>query len=137
MADEEIVDETEAEEDETFAPEESEEESHSGHGPGFIRGVVFGLIAGAGAATLLAPTTGRELRDRIGAETTPVRGYGSDPDAAPDADAGGVTPVDRIRALLAQVRARVQEAKREAALASREAEELSHARYAELTRQGE
>ena len=136
MADEEMIDETETEEDETFAPEESEGESRSGRGPGFIRGVLFGLIAGAGAATLLAPTAGKELRDRIAAETTPVRGYGSDPDAAPGADAER-TPVDRIRALLAQVRARVLEAKRAAAVASREAEELSHARYAELTRQGD
>ena len=136
MADEEIADETETEEDETFAPEETEGESRSGRGPGFIRGVLFGLIAGAGAATLLAPAANKELRDRIAAETTPVRGYGSDLDAAPGDDAGA-TPVDRIRALLAQVRARIWEAKREAEMASREAEELSHARYAELTRQGE
>ena len=136
MADEEKVDETEAEEDETFAPEEPAGESRSGRGPGFIRGVLFGLIAGAGAATLLAPSAGGKLRDRITAATAPVRGYGSDPDAAPGDDARA-TPIDRIRALLAQVRARVGEAKQEAALASREAEELSHARYAELTRQGD
>ena len=136
MADEEMVDETRAEEDETFAPEESEGKSSNRRGPGFIRGVLLGLIAGAGAAKLLAPAAGKELRDRFAAETTPVRGYGSDPEVAPGADAGA-TPVDRIRTLLAQVRARVQEAKREAALASREAEELSHARYAELTRQGD
>ena len=136
MADEEMVDETEAEEDETFAPEELEGESPSGRGPGFIRGVLLGLIAGAGAATLFAPAAGKELRDKIAAETTPVRGYGGDPDAPLGGDAGG-TPIDRIRALLTQVRARVQEAKREGALASREAEELSYARYAELTRQGD
>ncbi len=136
MADEEIVDQIEAEEDETFAPEEVEEESRSGRGPGFIRGVLFGLIAGAGVGTLLSSAAGKEVRDRIASVTTAVRGYGGDSDAAPAADAGG-TPVDRVRMLLAQVRARVQEARQEAALASREAEELSNARYAELTRQAD
>ena len=136
MADEEMADQIDAEEGETFAPEETEEQSPSGRGPGFIRGVLFGLIAGAGAGALLSSAVGKKLRDRIAAATTPVRGYSGDLDAAPTADAGS-TPVDRIRTLLAQVRARVQEAKREASLASREAEELSNARYAELTRQGE
>ncbi len=135
MADDEVVedefDDVIEEDGDPFAPEESES---GGHGPGFIRGVIIGLIAGAGMGALLGGDAGKQLRDRIGEQTTPVRGYGEG--GAPDAadTVADEAPVDGLRALVASLRERIREARRQASIASREAEELTHARYAELTR---
>ena len=144
MADDEIIEEEhdevfgddDGDDGDPFAPEEpAGDNSAGGHGPGFIRGVIFGLIAGAGVGTLMGGDAGKQLRDNIGEQTTPVRGYGeadsSDGPAFADAPAGG------LLALVASLRERIREARRQASVASREAEELTHARYAELTRQSD
>ena len=115
-------------EDEVFAEdaeelEEAEEERKSGGG--FILGLIFGAVAGAAAATLFAPATGEELRQHVGDEAAQQPRDGDEPDS----------PLSRVRGVLAGVRSRVQEATEEGQLASREAEEASRARYAELTNQ--
>jgi len=121
------------EEEPTVDPEEGESDARSG--PGFIRGVVFGMIVGAAGATLFAPATGEETRQRIGEEAAPVlkpqEGEGG-PEGSP-LDA----PMARLRGVLDRVRSRVQEASEEAQVAAREAEEQSRAHYEELTRQEE
>jgi gas vesicle protein len=90
-------------------------------GPGFRLGLLFGLAAGAAAATIFAPSSGDEFRQRV----------------AGDAAGGeGVTP-DGLRAVLDRVRARVQEAAAEAQAATQFAEAESRARYEELTGQSE
>lgn len=90
-------------------------------GPGFRLGLLFGLAAGAAAATIFAPSSGDEFRQRV----------------ADDAAGGeGVTP-DGLRAVLDRVRARVQEAAAEAQAATQFAEAASRARYEELTGQDE
>jgi len=114
-----MAEEAEANE-ETTAEEPAER--RNGSGPGFILGVLLGGIAGAAAATLLAPSGAEESRQ----PTEP---------ASPFAEGAPETPVDRVRAFLARVRTRVQEASEEGRLAVSETEERSKARYAELTRQ--
>lgn len=111
-----MAEESTAIEEET--PSASAEE-RKGSGPGFILGVVLGMLAGAAAATLFAPSTGEELRYRAA--------------EAEGAPAG--TTVERIRSVLDRVRARVQEASEEAQAAAREIEAQQRARYAELTGQ--
>lgn len=110
-------------------------EEPSGSGPGFILGIVLGVLAGAAAATLFAPATGDEFRQRITEEAGPAfrrqEDEGSPEGPQPE------TPVDRIRAVAARVRSRVQEASEEAREAAREAENQSRARYEELTHQEE
>ncbi len=113
-------------------PTPDREEERKGSGPGFILGTLLGLIVGAAAATLFAPATGEEIRHRIAEETSPMRGYGEE-EGGPEGPAAHDTPIARMRSLLEQVRSRVREASEEAGEAAREAEELSHARYAELT----
>ena len=108
--------------DEPAGDEAGESKSH---GPGLRLGIFVGLIAGAVVATLFAPPTGEETPgDQVPEEL--AEGSGASP---PDPDA----PMARVRSLLDQVRARIREASREAEIATRETEELAHARYAELT----
>ena len=110
--------------DEPAGDEAGESKSH---GPGLRLGIIVGLIAGAVVATLFAPPTGEEaLEDQVPEDL--AEGSGASP---PDPDA----PMARVRSLLDQVRARIREASREAEIATRETEELAHARYAELTHQ--
>ena len=119
-----MAEETATDEETTF---ESLEEKRNG--PGFRRGVLLGLLAGAAAATLFAPSTGQEFRHRVSEEAGPIlTGDGG-------ADADGTTPSERIRSVLGRVRARVQEASEEAKEAARLAEEESRARFGELTDQ--
>lgn len=119
------------------AAESSEERKSSGRG--FAFGITLGALAGAAAATLFAPATGEETRQRFTDEVSPTPGH---PDAAgpgegsPEGAQPG-TPVERIRAVLARVRSRVQEASEEGRVATQEAVEGSRARYAELTNQEE
>jgi gas vesicle protein len=117
-----MADETPAIEEET-APESPEEEKRARSGPGFILGVVLGMVAGAAGATLFAPDTGEETRQ-------PFEGEGGPEVTVPDA------PMARVRGVLDRMRSRVQEASAEAQEAAREAEEQSRARYEELTQQG-
>ncbi len=121
-----MAEETATDEETTF---ESLDEEQNGSGPGFKRGVLLGLLAGAAAATLFAPSTGQEFRHRVSEEAGPIL-KGDD-----GADADGTTPSERIRSVLGRVRARVQEASEEAKEAARLAEEESRARFAELTDQ--
>jgi gas vesicle protein len=125
-----MAEESAATEQET-TPASPEERNGSGHG--FLLGMVLGVVAGAAAATLFAPATGDELRQRITEEAAPglthPEGEGGPEGAQPD------TAVERIRAVLARVRTRVQEASQEGREAAREAEKQGHARYAELTHQ--
>lgn len=117
--DEEIADE----------PASGEADERKSHGPGLRLGILVGLIAGAVVATLFAPPTGEETPEDQAAERLGDGKAFSPPDL--DAD----TPMARVRSLVEQVRARVREAAREAEIATRETEELAHARYAELTHQ--
>lgn len=97
-------------------------EQKRSHGPGFRLGLLIGIIAGLAAAVLFAPPTG-EGEPRV--EGTGV--------AEPaEFDAG--SPAGRAMSLVEQVRARVQEAAREAEIARREAEQAAMARYTELTK---
>ena len=127
--------------EETIITEEAQElsEERKGSGRGFVFGITLGALAGAAAATLLAPATGEEIRQRITDEASPMLGH---PEAAGPGEGGleGAqpgTPVERIRAVLARVRSRVQEASEEGRLATQEAVEESRTRYAELTHQEE
>ncbi len=100
-----------------------------GHGPGFVLGVAVGMVAGAAAATLFAPASGDQLRQRMTDEAAlgaPEEGQGPLEDRFP------ATPTTRVRTLLARLRSRVREAAEEGREAAREAEERSRARYAEL-----
>ena len=90
-------------------------------GPGFRLGLLFGLAAGAAAATIFAPSSGDEFRQRV----------------AGDAAGGEGVTTDGLRAVLDRVRARVQEAAAEAHAAVAFAEAESRARYQELTGQSE
>ncbi len=140
MSDEEVIeeelDDSTEDDGDPFAPEEpAGDDSARGRGPGFIRGVIFGLIAGAGVSQLLGPGAGKQLRDSIGEQTTPVRGYGEG--GASDEPSSADAPANTLLALVASLRERIREARRQASIASREAEELTHARFAELTRQSD
>ena len=123
--------------EETIITEEAQEssEERKGSGHGFAFGITLGALAGAAAATLFAPATGEEIRQRITDEASLMPGH---PEAAGPGEGGleGAppgTPVERIRAVLARVRSRVQEASEEGRLATQEAVEGGRARYAELT----
>ena len=128
-----MSEETEAvsdEMDEVSADEPNGDEGgeRTSHGPGLRLGVLVGLIAGAVVATLFAPPTGEETpEDQTvdAAEGSAASLHGGDED----------TPMARVSSLIQHVRARMREASREAAIATREAEELALARYAELTHQ--
>ncbi len=123
-----------AEEEAEDVVEESEDEAEDereNNGPGLRFGILLGLIVGAVVATLLAPPTGEETSDSAGDRS--VASGDDQPFAAQDIDFD--TPIARMRALLDHLRSRVREATREAELAAHEAEELAHARYAELTHQ--
>ncbi len=129
-----MAEESEAIEEETTSdPAEGEDRARSG--PGFIRGLVLGMIVGAAGATLFAPATGEQIRQRVAEEAAPVlkRSEGEGGPEGPPED----TPMARMRGALDRVRSRVQEASEEAQEAAREAEEQSRARYEELTRQEE
>ena len=106
-------------------------QEHRGGGPGFVLGVALGTLAGAAVATLFAPATGEELRQRFTEEAGPIlkRGEGEGDPEGPQSE----TPVERVRALVSRVRSRVREAKEEGREAALEAEEASRARYAGLT----
>jgi gas vesicle protein len=92
---------------ETAAPAE---ERRDGSGPGFLRGVILGAIAGAVLSILLAP--------RAGQENAPTE----------ESEAEG---------LVGQLRARIREASTEARQAVQEAEQAKRARFRDLMRDGE
>ena len=100
-------------------------EKRGGSGPGFLLGVVLGGLAGAAAATLLAPPVDEGQQSSLADSPFPSSATGHPPE----------TPEDRVRALFAQLRARVGEAAEEGRMAAKEAEEKSRARYAELIQQ--
>lgn len=110
-------------------------EEHNGSGHGFVLGIMVGVIAGAAAATLFAPTSGEEMRQRIADEASPIRGHSEQ--AGSDEAATQESPVDRMRSMLARVRTRVQEATEEGQQAAQEAEAEGQAHYEELTHQEE
>jgi len=129
MADEETVErEIEQSEETPGAPERRPPAGRAGNGrgPGFLLGMVLGMIAGAAAAALFAPPTEEEETQ----EAVTGRGPAAVPAEGPSAEA-----VERVRSVLARVRARVREAREEGRLAAREAEAEGRARYAELTGQ--
>ena len=126
-----MSEETEAmsdEMDEPFADEPSGDERKS-HGPGLRLGIIIGLIAGAVVATLFAPPTGEETSESHATDAQTDEEIESPLNVDVDA------PLARMRSMIEHVRARMHEASREAKLATREAEELALARYAELTHQ--
>ncbi len=110
-------------------------EERKGSGRGFVFGITLGALAGAAAATLFAPATGEEIRQRFTDEASPRMGHPEGEGGLEGAQPG--TPVERIRAVLTRVRSRVQEASEEGRLATQEAVEESRSRYAELTHQEE
>lgn len=115
-----MADETGAEE-QVERTEQAEEapaaqERRNGRGPGFLLGILVGMIAGAAAAALF--------------------GHGGDEEAENEAGLGEPeSPAAGLRAALAGVRSRVREASKEAQEATREVEERYRARYEELTGQ--
>lgn len=117
--------------DEAFAEEPSSDEGdeRTSNGPGLRLGLLVGLIAGAVVATLFAPPTGEETPQDQTAEGA------AEDNAGPMTSGDENTPIARVTSLIEQVRARVREASREAAIATRETEELAQARLAELTHQ--
>lgn len=107
------------------------EEERKGSGPGFIFGMLLGVVAGAAAATLFAPATGEEIRHRVSEEAGPLlKRQGGESDDASGLESG--TAMARMRGVLTRVRSRVQEASEQAREAADEAEQQSQARYAEL-----
>ena len=112
-------------EEEATASEASKERRR--HGPGFILGIVLGALAGAAAATLFAPPSGEDTQQRLGEEASPFPSAGEGAQPA--------TPTEGFRAMLARMRARVQEAREEGRLAGQEAEAKLRSRYGELTHQ--
>lgn len=116
-----------AEEIEAAEEEAIEEEKSKGRGPGFLFGIIFGTLAGAAAATLFAPSTGEEFRQRL----EPMIKHDGNGATAGEPEGDGT--VDRVRALLTRVRSRVREAADEGQEAAQEAEAESRARYSELT----
>jgi hypothetical protein len=124
MAEERAIDDGNVIEDEIEEIEEAlaEEQPKKNHGPGFRLGLIFGLLAGAAAATLFAPPTGEDERTPI----APDQPFAPPPEP-------GIEPSDRLRAVLERVRSRMEDASAEAHEASRETEEKLRARYSELT----
>jgi len=103
-----VVEEPPAGEQATEAPAETAalpEERRDGSGPGFLRGVILGAIAGAALSILLAPRAGQENA------------------FTEEGEAGG---------LVGQLRARIREASTEARQAAQEAEQAKRARFREL-----
>lgn len=118
MADESAPSEEQAPEIEE-APPAPEPEQRSGAGPGLVLGVLAGAIAGALAARLLAPREG----------DGPAAPAGQEAGAEGLADSPGA----RVASMLGLVRARMQEASREAREAAQTTEGRLRARYSELT----
>ncbi len=101
--------------------EEPEEEAPTRRsGPGFIRGLFFGALAGAIGAALFAPPTGEEPTD-------------AESEQSDDSELGQV--LSRAEGVVSQLRSRVREAAAEGREAANEAEAKSRARYKELTEQ--
>lgn len=108
-----MSDEAVSEAEEAAAEEVSDEpERRNGHGPGLRLGLLLGTAAGAAVAALL------------------TRGETS----AEPAQNGPASPIDRARALLYAIRARVHDAADEGREAAREKEAELMSRYEELTR---
>jgi gas vesicle protein len=91
----------------------------------FLFGFILGLVVGVGGGAMLAPTSGREARERLkGALEQP---------AAEEAGEGAPAP----RSLWQALRQRLAEAAQAAAEAAREVEEEMRARHKELVKRGE
>ncbi len=106
--------------DEEAAAEPAESRNGSGSGPGFLLGVVLGMLAGAAGAALFAPRADEDSGHDL------ALGGGPDAERTDAPEAG-------VRSVLDSVRARVRDASEEAREAAREAEEQMRARYDELT----
>lgn len=122
MSEETITEEPAASEEEVTEEVEADEETEEskGSGPGFIRGIFFGMLAGATAATLFAPDTGEVLDEQS------VPALGGD-ESKENAIAG------RLQSVVSKVRSRVREASDEAQVAAQEAEAKMRTRFDELT----
>ena|SRR5215210_5800449 len=100
--------------DVTVAPTtENDRPAVSTHGTaGFMAGILFGALLGAGLALLLAPDRGEKIRDRLKRR---MRSLGEDARSGIDR-AGSATRKElrrrqrRIRAELARARARAEQA---------------------------
>lgn len=134
-----------------------EPEGRGGSGPGFILGIVFGALAGAAAATLFAPPGPQDEAEeqrveepRVEHETGPFGATHIEEMPAPPAHltaeapapaAATATPpslesedpLERVRAMLARVRSRVDDARAEGRLAQSAEEAEMQARYERLT----
>ena len=136
-----------------LAEQALEPEGHHGSGPGFILGIVFGALAGAAAATLFAPpgpedeAEGEAAEPRVEHEAGPFGATEHEPMQAPPshltteapapvtatAPSEPEDPLERVRAMLARVRSRVDDARAEGRLAQSEEEAEMRARYERLT----
>ncbi len=103
--------------DQASGPPPSPRVPRSDASAGFRCGLLLGIIAGAIIAMLLA-------RD-AGAQSEPK---------GPEELGEPETPIATLRAALAGIRERIQEASREAESAAREVEDRLSARYEELTK---
>lgn len=106
-------------------------------GPGFFAGFLVGAVIGAGAALLLAPRPGVQMRERL-LESLPARDEWRA--RVEEASAAARTTVDALveagRDLLDQQRLRFQEAVREGREAAEETKAELLARY-DKARRGE
>ena len=119
MAEESAPGEEQAPEIEEAPPPLGEPTQRGGTGPGLVLGILAGAIAGALAARLLTPREGEAPAAPPGQEAGP-EGLADSPGA-------------RVASILGLVRARMQEASREAREAAQTAEGRLQARYSELT----
>lgn len=107
-----MADELENDDEAIFEDAEDGESDDKGHGPGFIRGLLFGVIAGAVATKLFGPSEAGETNTQAALDSDEATG--------------------RLRDVLAGVKERFQEASKEAGEAMRESEAASRAHLEEL-----
>jgi len=94
------------------------------HGPGFLLGVVMGVLAGAGLATVFTPVSGDEVRART-AEKAPEFWRHRD-ELTQEAR-------EKARAVTGSVRSRLDEALEAGREAAREAQQEARRRYEQMT----
>lgn len=94
------------------------------HGPGFLLGVLMGLLVGAGLATVLTPVSGDEVRARTAEKA---------PDLWRHRDELTREARERARGVTGSVRSRLDEALGAGREAAREAQAEARRRYERMT----
>jgi gas vesicle protein len=94
------------------------------HGPGFLLGVLMGLLVGAGLATVFTPVSGDEVR---------VRATEKAPELWRHRDELTHEAREKARGAAGSVRSRLDEALQAGREAAREAQQEAHRRYEQMT----